>query len=491
MARTTKITEFKYIPGLTGKCTENSQLLELSGGEDVLNTVRQFLTATNTSVQYRIKQLEKNFAKGYDTANMRAEYHDLKQKQIITYFCNKDGHIYCPAGFWWLCEKIDNHVGNIPYCKLPDVDGKSIRQYQEEACQKLLRYKRAMISLSTGAGKTILTCALVHCMLQANKRVTVIVPTINLVNQTFTVLKSYFGDQVGAIGGQHKWKPGCNVYVSTIHSVQNVIDVQDAVIIDETHHSSSDQYIDAMAVASAVEYCYGLTATPVRADGLILGVHAHCGPVVYSKDASWCIQNGFLVPVKVRMVHISNIGIWSAERVLSAKAYQHLCRHNRCLQIVTKLITSSLNKNLKTLVVYKTEKEGQVLARHLAQQGIETEVAHSKFRSPLKKFQANETPLLISNMAFLGEGVDVPNIDCVIDITQAASEGPIRQLIGRGLRTSPGKSELMFISVVLHGYGDTKGSGPNRKWYDLYEGYSAHRVRIYRELTSDITEISL
>lgn len=852
----TKITEFEPILGTTGKIINNGQLLQVSASEHVLDKVRKFLTITNTSVMYRIRQLEKNFTRGYNSQEMRDEYNELKKQQVVHYYHDGDGCLICPAGLWWLCEDIEGHKGDIPYCDLSTIDGRSPRPYQVDAVKELLRYKRSMVSLATGSGKTIITCQLVNCLLGAGKRVAISVPSIELVKQTYNELKKYFGDRVCAIGGIYKWKPGYEVYVSTIHSIGNVIDTVDAAVIDECvpydtyvhtdqgkipigqlyklqerqmlahkvlsfnlqsnkfeyrnvvevfknrdrdeilevklsgrikhkctpehkwltstgwkpaselqsgdlvytfnsdnttrgkpggtvvarlqeqmiigsflgdghishhggriritwthgieqqeyckwkvnflggcfgilekngysqkpaisartklfgyrsdfptrkgdvpdwlideidwpaiaiwfmddgnvslnfcgatlhtesfseksilklvdklntmgikchkhfitytgrrvpgynvikisvdglrhllpkiqhylhpdlsyktniqsdlsgwvsedppeytlsvvkhikkvsytqygsaghglfdmevegnhnyviasrttdcgmvvhncHHSSSSQYVEAMSVASKAKYVYGLTATPIRADGLVIGIHSHCGPVVYEKTTRWCIDNGYLVPAKVRMVYTTGLGIISEDKVIAAKAYKRICAHAKALEVVARLVKASISKGMKTLIVYKTEQEGQVLSRHLKGSGIDVEVAHAKYRKPLLDYKSNVISTLISNINFLGEGVDVPNIDCVIDVTQVASEAPARQLIGRGLRLSPGKKELLFFSVVLCGYGNYRGSGAEQKWNDLYVNYSRLRLSVYKELTDDITELTV
>ena len=49
------------------------------------------------------------------------------------------------------------------------------------------------------------------------------------------------------------------------------------------------------------------------------------------------------------------------------------------------------------------------------------------------------------NVAVLGEGVDFPAVECVVLCRPTQSRSLYPQMIGRGLRISPGKSLLLII----------------------------------------------
>jgi superfamily II DNA or RNA helicase len=488
------VESFDPIPGVTGVIRPDGRELIVSGTPRVLDEVRSLLTVDNMAVQFRIKQIKKTLARGcrYES-KLKQELKELESKAIVEYYADlPNGDLSCPPGLWWLCSNLSGHKGEIPYTALPpDANGRSPRDYQIEACQALLQHKRASISLTTGAGKTMLTCLLVHCAVSVGKRVMVVVPTIELTNQTYAALRVYFGDNVAAIGGANKWKPGKWVYVTTIQSACHAIDVQDVVVIDEAHHSSASSYEAALMSATQAEYVYGMTASPCRADGLVLGIHAHCGPVVYARDAAWGVASGWLCPASINEIAITGLGSLDQNNVLAQKAYSKLCSHKKTLETLHKLILMAKGKNLKTLVLYKTEGAGSILAEYLTERGIPAKAACAAFRKPLVDFRNGTTDLLISNAPLCGEGVDIPGIDCIIDVTQVASESQTRQILGRGLRPAPGKTRLLFFSIVLHGYGTWRYSNGERYWHDVYAGYGEFRKNIYREICPDVKEKSV
>ena len=71
------------------------------------------------------------------------------------------------------------------------------------------------------------------------------------------------------------------------------------VIVDECHHVSSITFENVLKHVTA-HYVYGLTATPIRKDGLQPIIFMQCGPIRFSVDAKAQIQKQsfqrYLVP---------------------------------------------------------------------------------------------------------------------------------------------------------------------------------------------------
>ena len=61
------------------------------------------------------------------------------------------------------------------------------------------------------------------------------------------------------------------------------------VIVDECHHVSSITFENVLKHVTA-HYVYGLTATPIRKDGLQPIIFMQCGPIRFSADAKAQIQ---------------------------------------------------------------------------------------------------------------------------------------------------------------------------------------------------------
>ena len=97
-----------------------------------------------------------------------------------------------------------------------------------------LRVKR-VVSLPTGAGKTILAVLLIA---EISRPTLVIVPTIDLLNQWKLILENFFECSVGALGGGQRDLQ--QLTVSTYDSAQMYIDRMGDkfgfIVFDECHH---------------------------------------------------------------------------------------------------------------------------------------------------------------------------------------------------------------------------------------------------------------
>ncbi|KAJ1929722.1 DEAD DEAH box helicase [Tieghemiomyces parasiticus] len=65
----------------------------------------------------------------------------------------------------------------------------------------------------------------------------------------------------------------------------------------------------------------------------------------------------------------------------------------------------------------------------------------------LARFYRGEYPVLI-NCAILTEGTDIPHIDCILMARPTQSSGLYQQMVGRGLRRSPGKTDCLVLDFV-------------------------------------------
>lgn len=451
--------------GLNGKVEDSLLELTLDGSPEVLDKIKDYLTVKNKSVQYRINQLRKlEKSSDWHKANSERLIQELSpQVEKKLYGENEDGTLSTGPGFWYLCEKLrnNNHL-NLDITKVSYKSKKPPRFYQEELVDELLKYRRAVGVLATGLGKTIVLAMLSKSFVAKKKRIMIVVPTIELVRQTFKFLSDE-GFFVSGLGGNFSYKPGCDVLVTTVHSAKTYSSQFDCIIIDETHRAASNMYTELASIAASCKYMYGLTATPIRADGMIKLVHCFCGPVVYEKDSRWGIENKFLSDAKITMIRITGLGKLS-DSLQSQKAYKVLTDHYKTHEKLSKLILKAESEGKNTLILFKTVKAGQKLSQYMKKNfKKDVGVASSAYRKPLEDFKNGTCNILISNVSLLGEGVDIPKIDCLINVVQSSSEGITRQCTGRALRISEGKTGAAIVDVTLTGYQQYENAHNNRK----------------------------
>lgn len=487
-----KVYSFSPYKGVTAK--DNGQTIFLHGDTVILSKIKDFLTVEDGSLKWGIRSLEKKIKKvkesSYVTAGLLEELESelAKNKAMLLIHYYKDvseNIIQVPRGLWWFAE---NNVckTDLKFCEFPDNElGIKPRDYQTQSVEELIKLDRGMIELATGLGKTIVLAYLTHILKQNHGedfRVMIVVPNVALQEQTLAFLKNFFPDAT-SIGGGKKFKNGTTMIVGVVNSCIQYSDRFDAIIIDEVHHSASDMYCDLVGNARKAKYVWGLTATPTRADGMILGVHSNVGPVLFRRNTQWGVDNGYLSPATFYMANFSHVKKYYSN-IAEAKAYSYIVTSPHVVKECVKFIYHMLSKGRTILFLTKHVKPSQKLAELVGNAlGMTIEVAHGKYKKPLKDFKDGKIQVLFANDDLCGEGVDIPNVDCMFNLTQRSSESKIRQILGRGLRRSEGKEQLIFFDFVLSGYGEyRKNQSGDNKWVDQYANAARKRKGVYNEI---------
>jgi superfamily II DNA or RNA helicase len=155
--------------------------------------------------------------------------------------------------------------------------------HQQEALAAWQAAKgRGVVVLPTGAGKTLVGL-LALCW--ARRDGLIMVPTLDLMQQWYALLRAAFPDQeIGLIGGgYHEPQPlTIATYDSAARHIERLGDRFGLLIFDEVHHLPSEFY-RIIAEFSLAPYRLGLTATPERGDGRDADLPELIGPIVYRK----------------------------------------------------------------------------------------------------------------------------------------------------------------------------------------------------------------
>lgn len=193
--------------------------------------IRKMLTVVNTSVQQQISILRNK--KPYSPAHaeqISEQIRELLPKEITKCYAETDEGLSVPPGNYWMCKTLEGteHLSDIQ----PVFFGHE-RYYQTAAVTEMLKYKRAAAMLITGSGKSLIISVLCRSLAAVGHRVIVIVPSKELLYQTFNPIKEHSGLNVSLLGDGKIPKPGCQVLISTAQSALNYVDAYSAVITDE------------------------------------------------------------------------------------------------------------------------------------------------------------------------------------------------------------------------------------------------------------------
>lgn len=431
---------FDPIPNTVGTYTSHLELM-ITGSSCALISLRDKLTLHNLSVQQQIRRLKKTKPRSTKHLQMiQAQINDLRPKEKTLCYADTDEGVSVPPGCFFMAEKITNPEMILA----PELDIKWLgheRHYQEAAVKNLLKLKRASVQVTTGGGKSLCIRVLTRTLVAAGERVLIVVPSTELLKQTFFPLKEDGTFTVTMLGDGNVPALGSDVVVSTMQSAATIADQFSVLITDECQHNSADTLQKVMTLSVNAKYVYGLSASPWRADGMTQLIWNFAGPIVYKYTGGQAIKEKFLVPLKYIQRPVPMMDT-THPNMQAIKRYIKLHMSDAYIDAAEAAARQALTKGRKVLVLFKSIDCCKKLGKRL---GVAS--ADGKYRAPFYAFKKGESDICIANISLLGEGIDVPSISAIIYCAGSVSEISTVQAFGRGTRKSEGKSDCVILDL--------------------------------------------
>ena len=158
----------------------------------------------------------------------------------------------------------------------------TLRGYQQEAFDAMLRRDFGVLECPTGGGKTIVVLALIA---KRQQPTLIVVHSKELLYQWHDRIKQFLGIEAGLIGdGQFDIK---DVTVGIVNSVSKHLKELKArfgfLVVDECHRCPAKTFIDVVSQFDC-RYLLGLSATPYRRDGSGKVINFYLGRTVHRVD---------------------------------------------------------------------------------------------------------------------------------------------------------------------------------------------------------------
>lgn len=334
----------------------------------------------------------------------------------------------------------------------------NLRPYQLEAIESIKqRFKgleRQYVEMPTGSGKTVTFLSYAS---QNHKRILIVVPSKELLKQIFeTALLFYHKSEISRKGDKHD-EPVGKIHICIINSLrgdylEHINDQYfDLIIIDEAHHSHAASYKKVIEGSAFAPKILGVTATPDRADGQVLSKILHsCS---FKLEIESLITEGWLSDIEgfsvKTNIDISNVDDHNGDFSIN-QLYKKLCKDDR-----NKMIIDLCKKHMtdrKNLVFCINIDHSKKISNLLNDSGvsamhIDGSMKETERHSILTAFREGHISTLC-NCQLLTEGFDEPSIDGIILARPTRSRALFTQMIGRGLRLSPGKTNCKIIDIV-------------------------------------------
>ncbi|MGH2067147.1 DEAD/DEAH box helicase, partial [Aerococcus sp. L_4] len=220
------------------------------------------------------------------------------------------------------------------------------------------------------------------------------------------------------------------------------------IIVDEAHHTLSSTYQTVLNHFETANVL-GVTATPDRGDMQNLG--QLFDSLAYEYTLPKAIKSGYLTPIKALTlpIHLDLKGVKQTAGDFNATQVGHVL--DPYLEAIADEMVEHA-KDRKSVVFLPLVKTSQKFTELLNAKGFKAaEVnGNSKDREEvLKDFDDGKYNVLCNSM-LLTEGWDSPAVDCVVVLRPTKVRSLYSQMVGRGTRLYPCKSELLLLDFLWH-----------------------------------------
>ena len=336
----------------------------------------------------------------------------------------------------------------LPLFTAEPFNARPLRPHQERSIvllrEALLSGKRRVVlHLPTGAGKTRTAAEIIQSALGKGKRVCFTVPAITLIDQTVEAFATEGLFDVGVIQASH---PRTNydmpVQIASLQTMtrRGVPDC-DLVIVDECHLQFD--IVPKWMARDPGKTFIGLSATPWAK-----GMADHWQGLVSPVTMQGLIDEGYLSPFRVfAPSHPDLSGVGTMAGDYNTGQLADVMGESR---LVADVVETWLKRadNRPTLVFAVDCAHAKKLQAEFAASGVNMGYCDAYVDRIERQFlfgqMARGQIAGIVNVGTLTTGVDA-DVRCIVLARPTKSEMLFVQMIGRGLRTAPGKAECMIL----------------------------------------------
>ena len=335
----------------------------------------------------------------------------------------------------------------------------TLRPYQQQARDHIHAewengHTRTLLVLPTGTGKTIVFASVAADQVRAGHRVLILAHRGELLEQAADKLQR----STGLVSAVEKADATClntwfRVVVGSVQTLQRTArlerfprDYFGTIIIDEAHHAITDGYrriLDYFGSAKVL----GVTATPDRGDMRNLG--EVFDSLAFEYKLTDAIKEGYLCRIMAQTIplqlDISGVALSGGDYAVGDLG---TALDPYLTQIAAEMAQRC--KGRKTVVflpLIKTSQKFRDLLNAHGFRAAEVNGQSADRKEVLADFDAGKYNVLCNSM-LLTEGWDCPSVDCVVVLRPTKVRSLYSQMVGRGTRLSPGKTDLLLLDFL-------------------------------------------
>ena len=339
---------------------------------------------------------------------------------------------------------------NLPTIKIP-ADKKKNWDVQLPAIKTFLKTGRGVILAPTGIGKTVIASAVISCY--KNKRTLFLVHTKTLVRQTAKEFMRFLDLKDICLIGEGQKKISGNIVVGTIQTFSKLdpeiyIDYFDIVIVDEVHHFSSDYEKTVASIMAPVRL--GLTATmPKENPQRMLTIEGLIGPVDSEITVQDGVESALLAKPKIKLLKTNYRSDIRELRKYPDVYNAGIVENKERNQQIAQVTQTYLKLKLTVLIIVTNIEHGKNIQKELNRLKLDAPFIQGSTKSDEReelrnRFDKKLDKVVIASVVWK-EGVNIPSLGVIINAAGGKSEIPTLQAVGRGLRRTKDKDEIIVV----------------------------------------------
>lgn len=357
----------------------------------------------------------------------------------------------------------------------------NLRPYQKEAIDSTFRYfadndGNPLIVLPTGTGKSVVIAEFCRQTLKdwPDTKILVVTHVRELIKQNHDELKTLWPEAPAGINsaGLKKRDYDPSIVFCGIQSVHkkasNFVKV-DLVLIDEVHlvprktNTMYQRFLSNLKIMNPHMRVIGLTATPYRLDSGLLhtGKEALFDAVSYEAELKDMVDQGYLTRLMSKQpktrLDVSSVSIRGGEFV-AGELERAVDRTDVNESVVREIVVLGAERK-SWLIFCAGVKHATHIAEIVRRYGVSCETIFGDTPSAerdriVHDFKAGKIRALAS-MGVLTTGFNAPIVDLLAILRPTESTGLYIQIMGRGMRNSPGKEDCLVLdfagNIARHG----------------------------------------
>lgn len=331
-----------------------------------------------------------------------------------------------------------------------------LRDYQIEAINNYLKNPQSLASISTGAGKTILTATL-SAICEKYGRTLVIVPNKSLVLQTEEDYRNvgldvgvYFGDRK-ELGKKHTiitWQSLSSIEkrqrdpesMQLCDFLENVV----CVMVDEAHSAKGNVLQNLLSKnLHNAPIRWGLTGTIPKDDLSFNQLLSVIGPVIGKVAASDLQDKGVLSTCHIHIKQLVDPQVFKNYH----DEYKFLTTSQSRLNYIADLV-DEIRKTGNTLVLVDRISTGEQLLELIPGSSFVSGQLKMNDRKELYDgVNTGDTEVLVATYQTSAVGINIPRIFNLVMIEPGKSFVKVIQSIGRGIRKAADKDHVNVYDI--------------------------------------------